>query len=217
MNETVAQLKASLAEKEMQLKEMHHQVKLNLQIITSLLNLQLRRISDAQAVDALTQSNNRVYAIAMIHEKLYSSPNPTRLNFVDYARDLARHLFYAYQAHFRGTSLVVTGNDVYLDINQLVPCGLIINELVTNALTYAFPDHRTGQISIQIHVLPEHKCQLIIADDGVGLPPNIEVAESPTLGLKLVTSLTQQLIGTLIIQRKYGTTFTIDFPISLSS
>lgn len=145
MDETVTQLKTALAEKEMQLKEMHHQVKINLQIITSLLNLQLRRISDAQAVDALTQSNNRVYAIALIHEKLYSASNSTRLNLVDYARDLARYLFYAYQAHFRDQSLVITGSDVAIDINQLVPCGLIINELVTNALTYAFPLSRAAR------------------------------------------------------------------------
>lgn len=217
MDETVAQLKSALAEKEAQLKEMHHQVKINLQIITSLLNLQLRRISDAQAVEALTQSNNRVYAIALIHEKLYNASNSTRLNLVDYTRDLARHLFYAYQAHFRERSLVITGNDVALDINQLVPCGLIINELVTNALTYAFPEQRSGQVSIQINALPDHRCQLIIADDGIGLPPNVEVAESSTLGLKLVTSLTQQLIGSLTVQRKHGTTFNIEFPISPSA
>ncbi|HRV95179.1 MAG TPA: sensor histidine kinase [Anaerolineae bacterium] len=216
MDETVTQLKTALAEKEMQLKEMHHQVKINLQIITSLLNLQLRRISDAQAVDALTQSNNRVYAIALIHEKLYSASNSTRLNLVDYARDLARYLFYAYQAHFRDQSLVITGSDVAIDINQLVPCGLIINELVTNALTYAFPAQQSGQVSIQINALPDQRCQLIIGDNGVGLPPNVEVAESSTLGLKLVTSLTQQLIGTLTVQRKHGTTFIIEFPISPS-
>ncbi|MCB9079457.1 MAG: sensor histidine kinase [Anaerolineaceae bacterium] len=217
MNETVAQLKIALSEREAQIKEMHDQVKVNLQIITSLLNLQLRRISDAQAVDALTQSNNRVYAIALIHEKLYNSSNPTRLNLVEYARDLARHLFYAYQAHFRDRSMVITGHDVYLDINQLVLCGLIINELVTNALNYAFPHNQTGQISIQINAVPQQRCQLIIGDDGIGLPPNVEVAESPSLGLKLVTSLTQQLLGTLTVQRKYGTIFTIDFPISPST
>lgn len=206
------QTRSSLAEKEVLLKEIHHRVKNNLQIITSLLNLQSRRTQDAHAFSALQESNNRMYTMALIHEKLYRSDNLARVDFVVYVQELTTHLCHSYQAYHRGVTIVVEGDEIYLDINQLVPCGLIINELVTNALKYAFTNSHPGQLSIEIRAESQNECQLVIADNGVGLPANFDITQISSLGLQLVSSLTAQLSGSLVIQQAAGTTFIIRFP-----
>lgn len=214
--EAEAQIKASLAEKEVLLKEIHHRVKNNLQIIISLLNLQSRRTADPQALAALEESTSRMHAMALIHQMLYRSENLAQVDFVAYARELAAYLFYSYRAHHQGVSLSVEGDELYLDINQLVPCGLIINELVTNALKCAFPNNQTGELSIEIKTVDQgqgRECHFVVADNGVGLPPEVDISDLSSLGLQLVLGLTEQLLGTMDVTRDNGTNFLVRFPV----
>ncbi len=206
-------IKESLDEKEVLLREIHHRVKNNMQIINSLLSLQSQHVEGEETLDVLKESQGRVRSMAMIHEKLYQSPNLTKIDFKDYIEKLASNLFYTYQVQTRNIEQVFEVKNVEMNIDTAIPCGLIINELVTNSLKYAFcqtGSNSTGIIKIELNQI-EDQFKLVVSDNGVGLPPHIQPGNTETLGLQLVNSLVDQLEGTLEIDRSHGTKFIIIF------
>jgi PAS domain S-box-containing protein len=204
-------LKASLLEKEVLLREIHHRVKNNLQIISSLLNLQSRHIQDEPSLDMFQESRHRVRSMALVHEKLYRSGDMARIDFCEYLQSLANHLFMSYGVNSASVELDVDVKDVYLDINTSIPCGLIVNELVSNSLKHAFTGREKGRIRIVLQPENKNKFKLLVSDDGVGLPRSLDVLNTDSLGLQLVTMLVEQLQGTLSIERNHGTCFEIVF------
>lgn len=204
-------IKASLLEKEVLLREIHHRVKNNLQIISSLLNLQSRHIEDASALDMFKESRNRVRSMALVHEKLYRSEDLAKVDFCEYIRSLGSHLFMVYGVNSRSIELDVDVKDVFLDINTSIPCGLIINELISNSLKHAFRKRKQGLIRVTLRSQNNGKFRLVVSDDGVGLPKNLDVNQTESLGLQLVTMLIEQLQGKLIIDKNHGTSFEVIF------
>jgi PAS domain S-box-containing protein len=202
-------IKTSLKEKEVLLKEIHHRVKNNLQIISSLLNLQSGYIQDHRAGEMFKESRNRVKSMALIHEKLYQSKDLARIDFADYIRHLAAYLLRSYNVHSPGVNLRVEVEKVLLDIDTAIPCGLIVNELVSNSLKHAFAAGMAGEIRIDLHEGPDGKLVLMVGDNGAGLPPEFDFRNTESLGLQLVSTLTDQLDGTLELDRSHGTTFKI--------
>lgn len=206
-------IKESLEEKEILLREIHHRVKNNMQIISSLLNLQRLHVEETETLDILKESQGRVRSMAMIHEKLYQSPNFTRIDFKDYIEKLVSSLIYTYKVQGQDIKQVLEVKDVEMNIDTAIPCGLIINELVTNSLKYAFPlstSNTTGTIKIELNQM-EDQFKLTVSDNGMGLPVDIKPESSETLGLQLVNNLVNQLEGTLQIDRGNGTKFIIIF------
>lgn len=207
-------IKASLAEKEILLKEIHHRVKNNLQVISSLLYLQSRKVSDPAMLSLLLESQNRVTSMALIHEKLYRSPNLESIDFGDYARELAISLFQSYGVDQSRIDLVVDAQDQVLDVTVAVPCGLLINEIVSNALKYAFPGERRGAIRIEMKYDGSGRRYLILGDDGIGLPSDLEARMRSTLGITLIERLVDQFQGTLERNSSsLGTVYRILFPL----
>jgi PAS domain S-box-containing protein len=214
------QLRASLNEKVVLLQEIHHRVKNNLQVISSLLDMQAMRTSDPLAVQVLQDSQNRVRAMALVHEKLYRSQDLSSIDIAEYIHGVTSYLLGAYGQHARGASLNVQIDDVALNLDMAIPCGLIINELVTNALKYAFPPDegrrpagdKQDEIRVELRAQDDSRLALVICDNGVGLPPDLDMKSPQSLGLRLVSMLTQQLRGKLELDRNGGTTFTITFP-----
>lgn len=202
--------KAALAEKEVLLKEIHHRVKNNLQVISSLLRLQSRYIQDQRIVEMLKESQNRVRSMALVHEQLYHSKDLSKINFSDYIQDLAANLFQAYEVNKNGVSLEIEVAPVFLNIDTAVHCGLIINELVSNSLKYAFPEKCKGIIKIEISREEPHFL-LKLSDNGIGFPQDLDFRNSGSLGLRLVCSLVNQLRGTIHLDNSEGTVFFITF------
>jgi len=206
-------IQASLREKELLLKEIHHRVKNNLQVIKSLLRLQSSRISDKHVLDLFQEYQNRIQSMALIHERLYRSNNFSQINLADYVRDLTGDLYRSLHVPTRTVELDLRLEDVQVGIDQAVPCGLILNELVSNSLKHAFPHdlNRDGKISISIQKRKD--CILIsICDNGIGIPENVDLKKTKSLGLHLVALLTEdQLNGKLQLDRKDGTRFQIQF------
>ncbi|MGB7969014.1 MAG: PAS domain S-box protein [Methanobacterium sp.] len=207
------EIKTSLAEKNTLLQEIHHRVKNNMQIISSLLNLQIKYVDDGKAVDVLKESQNRVKSMAMIHDKLYMSEDLTRINFVNYIKSLVTNLFYSYNVEDTIKQKLEI-DPISLNMETAVPCGLIISELVSNSLKYAFPDGMIGEIFVSLRS-KEDNFELIISDNGIGLPKEFDINNTKTLGLMLVSSLTEQIDGKIIINRENGTRFTIIFKESI--
>jgi two-component sensor histidine kinase/HAMP domain-containing protein len=204
-------LSASLQEKDVLLREVHHRVKNNLQIISSLLNLQSQNVIDARTLDVLSDSQNRVRSMVLIHEKLYQSDNLERVNFGEYIRSLVPSLLRSYQRGQGDINIQLGIDEIPLPLEQAILCGLIVNELVTNALKYAFPQEHNGTLWIELHTTPAQGYVLRVADDGVGLPFGLDFYHPPTLGLQLVNSLAKQLEGTLEVDRQNGTAVQITF------
>jgi PAS domain S-box-containing protein len=205
------QIRESLQEKEVMLKEIHHRVKNNLQVISSLLKLQAGYIKDDRILEVFKESQNRVRAMALIHEKLYQSEDLAKTDFAEYIRSLVNDLFRSYSISSRAVSLNLTVEDVRLSIDTAIPCGLIINELVSNSLKYAFSAGQPGQISINLSAEADDRYLLIVQDNGSGLPSNIDFRKTKSLGLQLVCNLTRQLQGTLDLDRENGSAFKINF------
>ena len=203
-------IKSSLKEKNTLLREIHHRVKNNMQIISSLLNLQKNYVEDKEAVNVLNESQNRVKSMAMIHEKLYMSDDIAHINFVDYIQSLVINLFYSYNVEDTQIKPILEIENVSLNMETAVPCGLIISELVSNSLKYAFPNDLKGEILVSLKTVDD-KYELIISDNGVGLPEDIDFNNLETLGLLLVNNLTEQIDGELTISRSPGTEFKIKF------
>lgn len=214
-----AQLRAALHEKETLLKEIHHRVKNNLQIISSMLNLQLPYVKDEQSIGLFKESQNRIYSMALIHEKLYRSESLAKIDLAEYIRSLTDNLFLAYGVSQGTIRPKIDIENVTLDIDRVIPCALIINELVSNSLKYAFPDlsqraGETGEIRIALHHDIGNKLILTVSDNGIGLPKGLEIENSASLGLKLVNVLVRQLRGSIHLGIGSGTEFTIAFEAS---
>ncbi len=203
------EIKASLIEKELLLRELHHRVKNNLQIILSLINLQSVGIKDQEDLEIFRESQSRVKSMALIHEKLYQSSDFARVDFESYIRSLISYLFGYYSIRGIENEISVEDN-IVLNMDTAVPCGLIINELVTNSIKHAFKGIKSGKVSVKFH--SQDGCYtLIVSDNGTGLPKDFDVRNPEKLGLKLVNSLTDQLDGRLEVHSNGGTTFKIRF------
>jgi PAS domain S-box-containing protein len=209
---TEERIKASLREKEVLLKEIHHRVKNNLQVTSSLLKLQSGYIQDKQARELFGESQNRIRSMALVHEKLYRSTDLSRVNFAEYIESLAGLLFRSYGVDASRIRLTLEGAPAQLTIEAAVPCGLIVNELLSNCLKHAFPDKRAGEIRVRIREAEDGCLALSIADNGVGLPPGLDIGKSDTLGLQLVRTLTRQLDGKLELRGNGWTEFILRFP-----
>ena len=215
-----ARLKASLKEKEMLIKEVHHRVKNNLQIIMSLLNLQAHKTEHPEAREHLMESQNRVRSMAMIHEKLYQAESMTHIDFKGYLWTLATQLFKAYEMNPGQIELIMDIEDLPLTMDFAVPCGLILNELISNALKYAFPPTFKGEKKLRVHLksLPGHRLCLEVSDTGIGLRQPWDQANRESLGLRLVGLLVQdQLSGSMTHVNDSGSHFHMEFPMNASS
>jgi PAS domain S-box-containing protein len=205
------QIIRSLEEKEMLLKEIHHRVKNNLQAVAGLLNLQAEMIRDEDTLKSFKENEARILSMALIHEKLYQVEDSSRINMGDYVMTLMDRL-----VHFHSTSpskvkVRVRAAKVTLNLDTIVPVGLILHELVSNALKYAFPGSREGAIRVSLSKRKDGTLSLKVADDGIGLPEDVDVGKSKSLGMMLVKSFADGLSGTVKVNRKEGTAFTITF------
>ncbi|WAC06092.1 MAG: MEDS domain-containing protein [Methanoregula sp.] len=208
VEQRTAQLNASLEDKIVLLREVHHRVKNNLQIIISLLNLQSRYIEDEKTLQVIKESQNRVRAMALVHEKLYQSTDIAEIDLDNYIRFLGDSLFRFYGMTGTGINFITRIQDINVGINTAIPLGLIVNELVSNSLKHAFPDKRRGEISITIR-RENDLLHLVYKDNGVGIPPDFDWRTAKSLGLRLIISLVEQLQGTIELDRTEGTKFTI--------
>jgi PAS domain S-box-containing protein len=210
------ELKNSLKEKEILLKEVHHRVKNNMAVISSLLNLQAEKFEDPSVLNAFRDSQHRIRSMALVHEKLYQAKDLSKIEFSQYIKDLSQQVSRSIEFKGARISVKVKADNIKLGIDTAIPCGLIINELLTNAFKYAFPNNWTGRIHIRMQLTEDIYYKLIISDNGVGLPGYIDVQNPSTFGLNLVYLLTQQLEGKVEAQREKGTSFIITFPIKPS-
>lgn len=203
-------IKASLREKELLLKEIHHRVKNNLQIISSLLNLQSSYIKDKKSLEIFRESQNRVKSMALIHEELYKTANLSQIDFKKYVENLINYLYQSYRLASRMVEFRIETENISLDIETAIPLGLIINELVSNSLKYAFKTDHGGKVFISLKSI-DTMYELIVADNGIGLPQNFDFKNTNTLGTQLVVSLTEQIDGTINIDNSDGAKFIIKF------
>ena len=212
----VSQRHEEAQRKEVLIKEIHHRVKNNLQVVASLLYLQSTRIDDAKIMQMFEESSNRVKSISLIHEKLYKGRlqpqnEDGNVDFGEYVRDLTDALFASYGVDRKSIRLVLDTTNAFLSLDSAVPCGLIVNELVSNSLKYAFPSGRTGEIRIHLYGDVDGRTTLIVSDNGVGLPPDTDLDNSSSLGLRLVKMLAQQLGAEIHMNRSKGTEFKFKF------
>ncbi len=206
------QLKESLKEKEILLREIHHRVKNNMQIISSLLMLQEELSKDEKVNEMLKDSQNRIMSMALIHEKLYRSENLSKINLKEYIDDLVDGLFQSYGTGEDKVTLNINVENVLFGIDSAIPCGLIINELISNSLKHAFPEGKNGEIKIFFRSTDENMIELLVGDNGVGIPKDLDFSKTESLGLHLVTMLVEnQLHGEITLNRDKGTEFQIKF------
>ncbi|MDR3574329.1 MAG: PAS domain S-box protein [Anaerolineaceae bacterium] len=214
------QIKAALREKEVLLREVHHRVKNNLQVISSLLSLQADGIQDPQTHQMFNETQSRVRSMALVHEGLYQSKDLARINFSEYIQKLTSSLFHAFGIN-PNVDLHIEIEDIYLGVDTAIPCGLIINELASNALKYAFPARKRGTVLIKLVADAQEGSvsgttgsdiyTLTVSDNGIGFPKDLDFDATDTLGMQLVNILTKQLNGSIRMEREAGTTFTIRF------
>ena len=210
-----AEIKKSLEEKEILLKEIHHRVKNNLTVISSLLNLQSRYIKDKEDLMMFKESQSRAKSMALIHQRLYDSSDLKRIDFGDYIKTLANDMFHTYVPNSNMVKLNINVEDVMLDVNTAIPLGLILNELLSNSMKYAFPtelsnNFKNGNINVNLYNSGKGYT-LSVEDDGVGFPEDINLENTDSLGLQLIYSLTNQIDGTIHLDRTNGTSFKIEF------
>jgi PAS domain S-box-containing protein len=206
-------LEQSLAEKEVLLKEIHHRVKNNLQVIASLINLQSRRVTDPVARALFEDTRSRVHAIALLHERLYSTKDLARIDVADYLGGLVQQLARANKEDGRTIDVRVDAVNIHYDIDTAVPVGLIVNELVTNAFKHAFPSGQRARGSIRVEVRNElGRNTIVVQDDGVGFPEALDLKQTSSLGMLLITSLSRQLAGDVVIERGPGARCIVTFP-----
>jgi PAS domain S-box-containing protein len=204
-------IQTSLREKEVLLEEIHHRVKNNLQVISSLLRLQSTHVHDPGALEMFAESCNRIHSMALVHERLYQSADLSRVDLGEYVRSLTDLLCRSYHTRAAGVGIRAAVDDVSLGIDAAVPLGLAINELVSNCLKHAFPDGRRGEIQIEVRPDEAYGYLLRVADDGVGFPRDVDFRATETLGMQLVCALTEQLGGTIELRSDGGTEFRILF------
>lgn len=206
------QIQNSLKEKEILLREIHHRVKNNLQTISSLLDLQAESIKDSAALEAFRSSQSRIRSMALIHERLYKSESLSRIKAQEYIKNLTDYLEATYDSRAGNIKLTTNVQNILLNLDTAIPCGLIINELVSNSMKYAFPGEQVGTIEVSLLVSSADSISLSVKDDGIGIPTDITIENSPSLGLQLVHLLAKQIYGTLKTERKNGTRVEIIFP-----
>lgn len=206
-----AALHESLEEKNILLQEIHHRVKNNLQIVASLLRLQTKVISSPEVLEPLKESQNRVEAMALIHQKLYQSKNLIRINFADYIKSLAAELYRCYVMDSAQIQMQIEAAEIELSLDVANPCGLILNELISNAFKHAFPGARSGTVQVRFYVKDTDQYVLQVQDNGVGLPQHLSLPKANSLGLRLIASLTRQLRGELITESGEGSSFMLVF------
>jgi len=212
--EAEAAIRVSLQEKEVLLKEIHHRVKNNLQIISSLLHLQSGYIEDERTLQMFKESQSRIQSMALIHEKLYQSEDLARVDFSEYMDSLVSFLTRSYGSGGVGVSLDVA--PVFLSLDTSIPCGLIVSELVSNSFKYAFPEGHSGDIYVRLKPIDDEHYELCVGDTGIGFPEDVDFRETESLGLQLVTTLANQLDGEIELDRKKGTEFRIRFRVHKS-
>ncbi len=207
---TEEKIKAALKEKEVLLKEIYHRVKNNMQVISSILNIQSKHIEDKQALKMFENGQSRIRSMALVHEKLYESENLAGIDFADYIRSITTYLFRLHKISEAVRSNVDI-KEILLDINTAIPCGLIINELVSNSLKYAFPEGIEGEIWIRLYSDKDGRFTLLVKDNGIGFPKDMDFRKTESLGIQLVIMLVEQLEGTIELDKSEGTAFTITF------
>jgi PAS domain S-box-containing protein len=201
-------LKDSLREKEILLKEIHHRVKNNLLVVSSLLDWQTEYIEDPAIIKILEESQQRIHSMALIHEKLYQSKNLAKINFSEYLKTLVEKLSYSFNLEEGKIELDIKLDPVFLNIETATPCGLIVSELIANTFEHAFPENRKGKVCLSLEQ-HQHQIILTVADNGVGLPSNLDVEQTETLGLQLINLLAQQLRGKVTFVPKNGNNGTV--------
>lgn len=204
-------LRESLSEKDNMMKEVYHRVKNNLAVISSLLTLQSRRITDDETRGMFNESQGRVRSMSMIHERLYRSSDLKSVEVSEYIRSLAVQLVRSYNVSGTRIRLDINIPKMSLDVDTIIPCGLIVNELLTNALKYAFPGERTGTITLSLDKNSDASYSLLIKDDGIGLPKDFSFTDTKTLGVTIVSTLVKQLNGTIEVHTEDGTEYRITF------
>jgi two-component sensor histidine kinase len=213
VQERTADLTDTLREREVLLQEVHHRVKNNLTAIASLIEMQTRLLPEGEGRHALRACHGRVHAIALIHEKLYQSKNYADVPFAAYIRGLADDVFQATGVSPPAISLVLAVEEVVMTVDKAIPCGLILNELITNAFKHAFPDGRRGTIRVELGRTSGGLLRLVVADDGVGVPEGFIVHEARSLGLRLIGTLARQLDATFSVSGSKGASFELTFPV----
>ncbi len=219
-SEAIALVRDVTAEKRMEeaerrdtlVKEIHHRVKNNLQVISSLLGLQASSAGDSRARTMLEESRNRVRSMALIHDRLYHTGERPGGGYCEYVRDLAEHLLHSYMGESAAVTIGIEMDDVPMHVDQSVPIGLIINELLSNALGHAFPSGRSGLIAVGLRRVGGGMVELSVRDDGVGFPREVDYRNPSSLGLRIVNMLVQQVRGTLVLDARQGTAFALTFP-----
>ncbi len=204
-------LEAALTEKNVLLKEIHHRVKNNMQVISSLLNLQSRYLKHPDDVELFKESQRRIRSMAFIHEKLYQSKNLSRIEFGGYIKSLVESLRQSYQKERSRVHARLETEEIFLDIQTAIPCGLIVNELVSNAFMHAFPGERGGEVVVGLQGGEDGTIHLTVRDDGVGLPLGFNIRAADSMGMQLVTMLADQIDGTIEVDRSRGTEFHLAF------
>ena len=208
------QLHASLREKDILLREIHHRVKNNMQVIIGLLDLQASSSGNPELMEMLNKGQSRIRSMALVHEKLYASKDFTRINLAGYLRTLSQDLFQSYKISPGKIDLIIQTDGVYVDINKAIPCGLVLNELISNVLKHAFPGDRQGELQIIIREEKNTEMEIVVRDNGMGLPDDVDIHQPRTMGLNLVNGLVKkQLKGQMEIRRDNGTEIRIKFPL----
>ena len=208
----VADLQRLLSQKETLLQEVHHRVRNNLQIVASLLAMQMAALTDERLIAILRESERRIASMVLIHQSLYRSAQVARLDFSEYASTLVQELISMYGGGSQRIRGIVRAREVLLEVDQAIPCGLILNELVTNSLKYAYAGAETGNIFVDIEEMPDRFVVMAVRDFGRGLPKGFNSKEATSFGLTLVQELANQLGGELTIENRGGATFAVRFP-----
>lgn len=205
------QIQKDLKEKTTLLQEIHHRVKNNLQVITSLLSQQSRKMTNLEGILALQESIKRVKSMSLIHEKFYQSKKLSSVNFKEYIRSLARDLFFTYHEENKQIELEFNLENIFLSIDSAIPCGLLVNELISNSFKHAFPESKTGKIKVCFTRLKDKSYSLIVQDNGVGISESIDCTNTNTMGLTLIDILAKQIEGSAKFESKNGTICTVNF------
>jgi two-component sensor histidine kinase len=214
LRDSQARLQAALQEKEVLLAEVYHRIKNNLQIISSLLDLQADMVSDPQVRALFEDSQQRIQAVAILHESLSQANNIARIPAAQYIHRLSTQVFQAYAPPGDRITLSIQADPIWIAVQSAVPCGLLVNELLSNSLKYAFPGDQGGEITISLRAAPEGQMVLIVRDTGIGFPADVDFRHTDSLGLQLVCLLTAQLGGTIELERVPSTQWTLRFPMS---
>ncbi len=209
------QVRISLREKDVLLKEVHHRVKNNFQLITSLLSLQARNVSDSESLEQFSDAQKRIRSMALVHEKLYQSEGVSRVDMSVYVKSLVSELYGMLPGERKEADIGIDIGDLSLGLDQAVPCGLLLNELLTNSMKYAFPAGWEGEakISVSIHRGADNSVEMTVSDNGAGIPDDVDLASPRTFGLSLVVILARQLSGEVRLERNGGSRFIVTFPL----